>query len=129
MNLRAGFLMAGMIFAASAGPAAAVSAPADYSEAAFAAAQREGRTIVVETYASWCLPCKLQAPILDRLRRQPEFSQLRVFRIGEESPKSDWKRFRLAGYGTLVIFKGKREVGRGNPTSEAAIAKLLRLAG
>lgn len=49
-----------------------------------------------------------------------------VLRIGEQAPSATWKRFRLHGFGNLVIFKGSREMARGTPTSESAIADLLR---
>ncbi|MCA1662637.1 MAG: hypothetical protein LC648_11050 [Novosphingobium sp.] len=47
-------------------------------------------------------------------------------RIGEKTPSATWKRFRLSGYGTLVIYKGNREVARGTPTTERAVADLVR---
>lgn len=132
MTWQAAFVMAGMMLSAGAvaatTPASPASEPVEYSAAAFAAAHSQGRTIVVETYASWCLPCRLQSPILDHLRRQSEFSQIRVLRIGEKSPRSDWQRFSLTGYGTLIVLKGNREIARGNPVSEDAIADLLRTA-
>lgn len=105
---------------------ALAAAPVEYSDTAFATAQAQGRTIVVETYAPWCLPCRIQSPILDNLRSRDPFKQVLVLRIGERTPSPTWKRLRLNGYGTLVVFKGNREMARGNPTSESAVAELLR---
>jgi thioredoxin 1 len=106
--------------------ALAVPAPIPFDDEVFAQAQSEGRTIVVETYAYWCLPCRIQAPILDRLRSQAPFKDVVIFRIGEKSPERVWKRFRLNGFGNLVVFRGTREVARGTPTNEDAVADLLR---
>jgi thioredoxin 1 len=108
--------------------ALAVPAPIPFDDEVFAQAQSEGRTIVVETYAYWCLPCRIQAPILDRLRSQAPFKDVVIFRIGEKSPERVWKRFRLNGFGNLVVFRGTREVARGTPTNEDAVADLLRRA-
>ena len=47
---------------------AAAPEPEPFSEAAFDAAQKAGRPILVDTYATWCEVCARQAPILDRLR-------------------------------------------------------------
>lgn len=109
-------------------PLLAASPPAPFEQAAFVRAQAEGRTIIVESHASWCLPCRIQAPIIERLRAERAYAAVLVFRIGEKTPPPVWKRFRLTGYGALVVFKGEREVGRGTPTSEAAVAQLLRQA-
>lgn len=104
---------------------AMAAAPAEFSDTAFATAQAQGRTIVVETYAPWCLPCRIQSPILDSLRSRAPFKQVLVLRIGERTPSPIWKRLRLNGFGTLVIYKGGREMARGNPTNESAVAELL----
>ena len=80
----------------------------------------------METYASWCLPCRIQSPILERLYSGAPFRDVIILRIGEKTTSTVWKRFRLNGFGTLVIFKGHREIARGNPTNEAAVAELLR---
>lgn len=103
----------------------AASEPADYDVAAFANAQTEGRTIVIESYAYWCLSCRIQAPILDHLRNRAPFDSVTVFRIGEATPGRVWKQLHLSNYGTLVVFKGHEEVSRGSPTSETAIATLI----
>lgn len=105
---------------------AMAAAPTEFSDTAFATAQAQGRTIVVETYAPWCLPCRIQSPILDSLRSREPFKQVLVLRIGERTPSPIWKRLRLNGFGTLVIYKGGREMARGNPTNESAVAELLR---
>lgn len=121
-----GFRFAAVFLLGLASSAAmAATPPVPFERAAFARAQAEGRTIIVETYAYWCLPCRIQAPILERLRSSKEFGQVLIFRIGEASPRAAWKHFRLTGYGTLVVFRGGREVARGTPTDEAKVRKLL----
>ena len=82
----------------------------------------------METYAPWCLPCRIQSPILERVRSQEQFKDVVILRIGEKTPNAVWKRFRLHGYGNLIVFKGTRETARGTPTSEMAITELLRSA-
>lgn len=76
--------------------------------------------------AVWCLPCRIQAPILDSLRSRDPFKQVLVLRIGEKTPSAIWRRFHLNSYGTLVVFKSGKEIARGAPTSESAVTELLR---
>lgn len=118
-------LIAAAVLVLISAPLLAASPPASFEQAAFARAQSEGRTIIIESYAPWCLPCRIQTPLLQRLREEGAYADMRLFRIGEKSPPADWRRFRLKGYGTLVVFKGLREVARGTPTSEVALRQLL----
>lgn len=112
----------------SATPAVASSPPVLFSDAVFARSQAEGRTVVLETYAPWCLPCRIQSPILERLHSQEQFKNVVILRIGEETPNVVWRRFKLHGYGTLIVFKGTSEAARGTPTNERALIALLRSA-
>jgi len=109
-----------------AGAALAASPPVAFDQAAFDAARAQGKTIVVETYADWCLPCRIQAPILNDLRGRAPYDNVVVMRIGERTHERVWRQFRLIGYGNLVVFKGRAEVARGTPTTRAAVAALLR---
>lgn len=125
MMVRASACLAAVLLAVLVPSAATASAPIEFTDTAFVAAQARGRTIIVESYASWCLPCRIQAPILDRLRAREPFRDILVLRIGEKTPNAIWRRFRLNGFGTLVVFKGGREMARGTPTNEAAVTDLL----
>lgn len=98
--------------------------PFDVAE--FERAQHAGEVIVLESYASWCLACKIQAPMLAKLKQDARYQHLRVFKIGEYTPKPVWKRFRLKAYGTLVLYKGEREIGRlAGAKSEAQLRSFL----
>lgn len=106
--------------------AAQETAPAPFTNSAFAKAQAQGRTILIESYAIWCLPCRVQEPIIADLRRKSPYSEIVVLRIGEDMPEQLWDRFGLVGYGSLVVFKGYREIARGNPVHRAEVTRLLR---
>ncbi|MCA1572710.1 MAG: thioredoxin family protein, partial [Chloroflexi bacterium] len=86
--MRATILLSALLLSALA-PEAASAAPArEFSDAAFSEARARGRTIVLETYAAWCLPCRIQDPILDRLRGREPFGVIVVLRIGEKTPSA-----------------------------------------
>lgn len=128
IQLAAALMAVALLVGVAPAPAAAQQAapPAPYSQTAFDRAQAQGRTILVESYAEWCLPCRAQAPIIADLRRRSPYSGIVVLRVGEDTPPPVWQQFRLNGYGSLVVYKGNREIARGNPTNEAAITQLLR---
>ena len=96
-----------------------------FSQARFDRAQAEGRLILVETYADWCAPCRIQAPIVERLRRERRYRNLVLLRIDEETPRSVWNDMGLVGYGQFAVFRGDQEVGRGSPLNEAEMRALL----
>lgn len=121
-----GFAVFGLSFAAL--PALAkTAAPVPYEEQAFREAQADGGLILVESYASWCLPCRIQEPIIRRLRKEPAYSRMIVFRVGEDSAQAAWKKLRLFGYGEIVVFRGAEEVGRGTPIDEQGVRSLLAI--
>lgn len=96
-----------------------------FTQAKFDRAQGEGRLILVETYADWCAPCRIQAPIVERLRSERRFRGLVLLRIDEETPRSVWRDLGLAGYGQFVVFRGDQEISRGSPLNEAEMRALL----
>jgi thiol-disulfide isomerase/thioredoxin len=81
-----------------------------YDAKAFAAAQAAGKTILVDVFAPWCPVCKRQQSIIQSL--QKERPSLVVFRVDYDSAKDVLRTFRVQRQGTLILFKGKDEVGR-----------------
>jgi thioredoxin 1 len=103
---------------------------ADYSPAAFDAAQKAGKSILVEIHAPWCPTCRAQAPILSKLESEPQYAGLVVFHVDFDTQKDAVRRFGARMQSTLVAFKGDAETGRSvgdtNPESIAALlAKTL----
>ena len=102
-------LLALPIFAAS---SAFAAEKVDYSAAAFDAAQRAGKSILVEIHAPWCPTCRAQAPILSRLESEPKYAGLVVFRVDFDTQKDAVSRFGARMQSTLIAFKGGAETGR-----------------
>ncbi|KPP92920.1 MAG: thioredoxin family protein [Erythrobacter sp.] len=120
-----GFLLGGLAAAAIVQPAhAAEFRP--YSDAAFAAAQAEGRPILIDVHASWCPVCARQQPLIERAAEDPANADLVVFRLDFDSQKAEQRRFRVTKQSTLIAFDGKRETARllGSTDGEA-IARLI----
>jgi thiol-disulfide isomerase/thioredoxin len=97
-----------------------------YSQAQFDAAQAAGRPILIEVTAPWCSVCKAQAPILTRLKNESKFKDLVAFEIDFDSQKDLLRKLNVRSQSTLIVFKGRTEVGRSTgDTNPASIAALL----
>jgi thiol-disulfide isomerase/thioredoxin len=97
-----------------------------FDAAAFEAAQAQGKPILVEVSAPWCPVCKAQAPILARLAGEPRFKSLEIFNVDFDSRKDVLRGFGVQKQSTLIVFKGRQEVGRSTgDTNAASIESLL----
>ena len=97
-----------------------------YNQPQFDAAQAAGRPILVEVTAPWCSVCEAQAPILARLKGDPKFKDMAAFEIDFDSQKDLLRKLNVRSQSTLIVFRGKAEVGRSTgDTNPASIAALL----
>ncbi len=86
--------------------------PVPFEQAAFDAAQKAGKPILIEVSAPWCPICKAQKPVIAKLTKDPRFKDLQVFDIDFDSRKDVLKGFNARMQSTLIAFKGETEVGR-----------------
>jgi thioredoxin 1 len=114
--------VAGALLAAPAVAAETVS----YTPQAFDAAQKDGKSILVEIHATWCPTCKAQTPILADLEKSAKFQNLLVVHVDFDSQKDAVKRFGARMQSTLITFKDGKESGRSvGDTDRSFIAELL----
>ena len=73
----------------------------------------------------WCPTCKAQAPILSRLKGEARFKNLASFNIDFDSQKDLLKKFNVQKQSTLIVFKGKQEIGRSTGDSNAGSIEAL----
>lgn len=83
-----------------------------YSQAAFEAAQKAGKPILIEVSAPWCPICKTQKPILAKLSADPRFKDLQIFDIDFDSQKALLRTLDVRTQSTLIAYKGATETGR-----------------
>lgn len=97
-----------------------------FDQKAFEAAQAAGKPILIDVSAPWCPTCKAQAPILSKLKSEVRFKNMVSFSIDFDSQKDLLKRFNVQRQSTLIVFKGKQEVGRSTgDTNAGSIEQLL----
>ena len=89
---------------------AATEAP--FTAEAFAAAQKAGKPILVDVWASWCPTCAKQAPILSKLSADPAFKDLTIFRVDYDTQKDVVRDLGVRMQSTLIAFHGAKEAGR-----------------
>jgi thioredoxin 1 len=130
MLARRTLLVAAIVIAASIGALPASAAEwKPFTQAEFAAAQKDGKSILVDIFAPWCPVCRAQNPILTQLTREPEFKDLVVLKIDFDTQKADVRAFKATSQSTLIAFKGEKETGRSvGDTNPASIATLVKSA-
>lgn len=107
-----------------------VRAETKFTLEALEAAQKAGKSILVEVAAPWCPTCKAQQPILEWLAKDAKFKDFVFLKLDFDTQKDELRKLNARNQSTLIVFKGTEEVGRSvgdtNPdTIEALLAKAL----
>lgn len=66
---------------------------------------------LVDFYASWCAPCKIQAPILKELAAENK-GKARIIKIDVDNNKALAAKYQVQGVPTLILFKDGQAVWR-----------------
>jgi thioredoxin len=100
-----------------------------FDQKAFAAAQAQGKSILIDISAPWCPTCQAQKPIIQKLSAEPKYKDLMIFDVDFDSRKDVLRQFRVQTQSTLIVFKGDKETGRSvGSTNESAIDELMNKA-
>ncbi len=83
-----------------------------FTPAAFEAAQKAGKPILIDVFAPWCPVCRAQAPTLAALPAVPEFKDLTVFSVDFDTQKDVLRSLGVQKQSTLIVFAGSKETGR-----------------
>ena len=67
-----------------------------------------GKNVLVDFYADWCGPCKMQAPIVEAIAE--ENSDVVVAKLNVDDVDDVAERFNILSIPTLLIFKGGKLV-------------------
>jgi thioredoxin 1 len=108
---------------------AASAAPVrPFDLAAFRAAQAADNAILVDVTASWCPTCRAQKPILARLLVDQKFADFTAFEIDFDRQKDALRVVDARMQSTLVVYRGKDEMGRSvGDTNPVSIEALLSM--
>ena len=71
--------------------------------------EQSAKPVLVDFSAEWCPPCKMLAPIVERISL--EFGdQLNVFGVDTDQEPELSRRFNISGVPTLIFFRDGKEV-------------------
>jgi thioredoxin 1 len=104
---------------------ASAGTPQTFSAKAFAAAQSAGKPILLHVTAPWCPVCKVQHPIVNKLEATPKFKNMVVLNIDFDTSKDLLRTLHVSQQSTLIVYKGKNEVGRSTADTNAASIETL----
>ena len=89
----------------------------------FDSAIAQDKLVVVDFYATWCGPCKMIAPLLEKF--QNEYSNIKFLKIDVDQLGSLAQEYNVSSMPTLILFKNGEEVNRVIGANPAAIKQAL----
>ncbi|MBK7093681.1 MAG: thioredoxin [Saprospiraceae bacterium] len=69
------------------------------------------KTILVDFWAAWCMPCKMLAPVLNELAAELPKDKF-IGKVDVEKYPNLSNRFKIRGIPTMILFKNGKEVER-----------------
>jgi thioredoxin 1 len=78
--------------------------PRDFSPAEFDEAISGDKLVMVDFYTTWCGPCKLMAPDVERIKNEMS-EKVIVLKVDAEAHRDISGRFNITGYPTIMFFK------------------------
>lgn len=103
-----------------------------YTDAAFDTAQKAGKPIFLDVWASWCPVCAAQDKVIGaKVLHNPKYAGAVILRVDFDRQKDVLKRFDVDQQSTLIAFKNGVEVGRvvGGTSEEVILGLTSKLLG
>ena len=79
------------------------------TDATFAEETKEG-LVLVDFWAVWCGPCRMQAPILEQLAEELDEDELKIFKMDVDENPSTAREFGIMSIPTLLFKKDGKVV-------------------
>ena len=67
--------------------------------------------VLVDFWASWCMPCKLMVPVLNELAEDPD-NKAMIAKLNVDEQRSTASKFGIRSIPTCVLFNNGKEVER-----------------
>jgi thiol-disulfide isomerase/thioredoxin len=106
--------------------AALASTFTPYSKAAFEAALKGSKPVIVHVHASWCPTCKKQESVFNELSDTADFKKLAAFVVDFDAETEFKKAHNVTVQSVILVFKNGKEFARsGGVTDKGRIAALV----
>ena len=66
--------------------------------------------VMVDFWAPWCGPCRMQGPIVEELAREYEGKEIKIGKLNVDEAPDSARRFHVMSIPTLIIFKNGQPV-------------------
>lgn len=76
----------------------------------FSAKTKTGN-VLVDFWASWCMPCKLMVPVLNELAEETN-GKVTIAKLNVDEAKTTASKFSVRSIPTLILFKNGKEIHR-----------------
>jgi thioredoxin 1 len=72
---------------------------------------KSGNLVLIDFWAPWCGPCKMQTPILEKIAQSPD-TKAKIVKINTDENPDIAQKFGISSIPTLVLLKGGTEIER-----------------
>lgn len=87
--------------------------------------KEETKPVLTDFWATWCCPCRMQAPILEEFAKEME-GKVRVVKVDTDVNEKLAMRLKIASIPTLMVFKDGRQVEKSvGLTSKAQLSEMV----
>lgn len=74
--------------------------------------QLKTKVVLVDFWASWCQPCKIQGPIVNQLAADNDDKDVKIGKMDVEKNQKTAQQYGIRNIPTLIIFKDGKEYER-----------------
>ncbi len=67
--------------------------------------------VLVDFWAPWCGPCRMQTPILEKLAQDPE-TKTKIVKVNTDNNPETAQRYGISSIPTLILFDNGKEIER-----------------
>lgn len=94
-------------------------------EEEFASALAGDQPVVVDFWATWCGPCRMQAPVLEEFAKEAQ-GKARVIKVDVDENEKLAYKYKIASIPTLMVFKDGQVVEKSvGLTSKAKLSEMV----